>query len=73
LGVLRMNVDEAVEALIGVATTIFPGGSQSTNDPVRNSEVLKEAIEGLLQTRGVSVNAKMYEADRPQARCKVFV
>jgi len=70
---LRMNVDEAIDALISVAHSIFPEESQDVNDKERNSKVLKEVIEDLLQARGVPLNAKMYEKDRPEMRCKGFV
>jgi len=73
LALLRMNVDDAIDALISVAHSIFPEESQDVNNKERNSKVLKEAIEDLLQTRGVPLNAKMYEKDRPETRCKVFV
>jgi hypothetical protein len=72
LGHLRMNVDEAVDALITVATTVFGEDSQDPVDPVTNSKHLKEAIEELLQTREIPVDSKMYERDRPQTRCKVY-
>jgi hypothetical protein len=72
LGHLRMNVDEAVDALITVATAVFGEGSQGPADPVTNLKHLKEAIEELLQTREIPVDSKMYERDRPQTRCKVY-
>jgi hypothetical protein len=71
LGHLRMNVDEAIEGLITVATTIFPEGSQDIPEPETNSKNLKEAIEEMLQTKEITVNTKMHERDRPQKRCKV--
>jgi hypothetical protein len=51
-----MNVDDAVDALINVATAIFPKGPQEVANPEVNSEKLKEAIEDVLQTRGLAVN-----------------
>jgi hypothetical protein len=71
LGHLKMHIDEAIDALITVATTIFPEGSQGVPEPETNSKNLKEAIEEMLQTKGISVNAKMHERDRPHKRCKV--
>ena len=73
LGHLRMNVDDAIDALIAVATAIFPEGSQDATDPETNSRKLKEVIEDMLQTRGVPLAAKMYERNSPQTRCKVYV
>jgi hypothetical protein len=66
-----MNVDEAIDALITVATAIFPEDSQDTTDPEANSRNLKEAIENMLQARNIQLNTKMYERSRPQPRCKV--
>jgi hypothetical protein len=65
LGHLTMNADEAIDALITVATTIFPEGSQDVPELEANSKNLKDAIEEMLQTKGISVNAKMHERDRP--------
>jgi len=73
LGHLRMNVDEAIDALINVATAVFAEESQDVVDSNSNSKNLKNAIEELLQAREIPVNFKMYEGDRPQARCKVYV
>jgi hypothetical protein len=72
LGHLRMNVDEAIDALINVATAVFSEESQDAIDPAANSKQLKEAIEEMLQTKGIPVNYKMYERDRPKTRCKVY-
>jgi hypothetical protein len=72
LGRLRMNVDDAIDALIAVTTGIFPEGSQDVPDPGTNSRKLKEAIEDMLQTRGLAVNTKMYERNSPQTACKVY-
>jgi hypothetical protein len=71
LGRLRMNVDDAVDALLNVAAAIFPEGSQEVANPEANSEALKETIEDMLQTRGLAVNTKMYERNNPRTGCKV--
>jgi hypothetical protein len=71
LGHLRMNVEEAIDWLITVATTIFPEGSQDIPEPEINSKNLKSAIEKMLRTKEITLNAKMRERDRPQDRCKV--
>jgi hypothetical protein len=71
LGCLRMSVDDAIDALVAVATAVFSQGSQEVADPEFNSRNLKDAIEGILRTREVPVTSKMYERDRPQTRCKV--
>jgi len=73
LGLLRMKVDEAIEALFAVACTVFPDGSQAVLDRERNIHNLKEAIEALLEQRGFSPDLKMSEQSRPSERCKVWV
>jgi len=71
LGRLRMSVDDAIEALITVTTAIFPEGSQEAPDPEINSKQLKEAIEDMLQVRGLALDTKMYERSDLQTGCKV--
>jgi hypothetical protein len=66
-----MNVDEAIEALLTVATAVFAGDSQDVVDPETNSKILKNAIQKILQIREVPVNTKMYDRGRSQTRCKV--
>ena len=73
LGRLRMNVNDAIDALINVATAIFPEGSQDVANPEANSKKLREAIEDMLQTRRLGVKTKMYERNSPQIGCKVYV
>jgi hypothetical protein len=71
LGHLRMNVDEAIDSLITVATAVFAEGPQDVADPEANSKNLNESIEEILQIRSIPLNAKMYERNRPKTRCKV--
>jgi hypothetical protein len=71
LGRLRMNVNDAIDALLAVATAIFSEGSQEVPDPEINSKKLKGAIEDMLQTRGLPLNTKMYDRNSPQTGCKV--
>jgi hypothetical protein len=66
-----MNVGEAIDTLLDVASTIFPEGSQQTPNLELNTSNLKEAIEGVLQRRGVSLETKMNDPNRPPTRCKV--
>jgi hypothetical protein len=71
LGHLRMNVSEAIDALLDVASAIFPEDSQQTADLELNTSNLKEAIEGLLQRRAVALDTKMNDPNRQSTRCKV--
>ena len=56
-----MNIEETIDALITVATAVFVDGSRDLNDKGRNSEKLREAIEDLLQSRGIPIATKMHE------------
>jgi hypothetical protein len=68
-----MNVNQAIDALIGVALTVFPAGSQKSPDRERNSKNLKSAIEGLLQAREIPLGIKMGDQIGTQKGCKVYV
>lgn len=68
---LRMNFDEALDTVIAIATRVFPEEPQGVIDPGTNSRAFNSAIEGMLQTKGVSVNDKLYGRNRLQMRCKV--
>jgi hypothetical protein len=72
LGHLRMNVDEAIEALLHVALAIFPGDPTKT-DPETRTGRLRESVENLLQTRGIPLDRKMQEKGEEPAGCKVYV
>jgi hypothetical protein len=68
-----MNVNEAIDALLNVASAIFPEDSQETPDLEVNASNLKEAIEGVLQRRKVSLKTKMNDPNSPPTSCKVYV
>jgi hypothetical protein len=72
LGHLRMNVDEAIEALLDVALTIFPGDPPNSNPEARTRQ-LRESVERLLQTKGVPLDQKMQEKGEGPIGCKVYV
>jgi len=72
LGHLRMNIEEAIDALITVATAVFVDGSRDLNDKEGNSKKLKEAIENLLRTRRIPISTEM-RGSLQQATCKVSV
>jgi hypothetical protein len=73
LGHLRMNVDEATEALLDVALAVFPNGSQPDPDPEVRMEKLSESVKNILQTRGIPPDRKMQEKDEGCRGCKVYV
>jgi hypothetical protein len=73
LGLLRMSVDEAIEALLVVAFSVFPEVSQQPSDRETNSRNLKESIESLLQARKIPLDTKLHDRNRLSTRCKVYV
>ena len=73
LGYLRMKVDEAMEALLAIASTVFPEGPQAVINREENSRNLREAITNLLEEQHLSPDMKMNERNRPSERCKVWV
>jgi hypothetical protein len=72
LGHLRMNMDEAIEALLDVALAIFPDSHPNLDVEARTKQ-LSESIESILQTRGVPVDRKMQEKGEEPVGCKVYV
>jgi len=70
LGHLRMNVEQAIDALLTVASVVFPDDIESKIDPDVNSKNLKQTLEDILQNRGVSLDTLMRDQGRPSTRCK---
>jgi hypothetical protein len=73
LGHLRMNVDEAIDALVSVATAVFPYEVPEKCDSETNMKHLKEAVENMLQARQIPHDTKMNDKDGPSVKCKVYV
>jgi hypothetical protein len=71
LGNLRMTVDEAIDALLTVASAVFPNDPDTEPSPEINMHNLKEAIGDMLESRGIPVNTKMFDKGRPPVKCKV--
>ena len=72
LGLFRMNVNEAIDRLLDVASIVFPEGSQDTIDPEINTKRLKEAVEALVQARNISLDTKMNQESHGHTTCKVY-
>jgi hypothetical protein len=70
LGHFRMNVDEAIEALLDVASATFPGDHLNSNAETRTMQ-LRESVESIIQTRGVPLQRKMQEKGEEPIGCKV--
>lgn len=74
LACLRMTINEAIEALRTAASAVFSEEPQPVKNPYHNFKSLKGALEGILQTMGVAIDAKcVNETNRPRAKCKGFI
>ena len=68
-----MTVIEAIDSLFDVVSAVFAEAPRQAPDHESNSRRFRKAIERLINTRGIPLNAKMYEKTQPQPRCKVYV
>ena len=68
-----MNINQAIDAVVAVASVVFPEGSQETINESENSQNLKAVVEGMLRARSIPLDAKMYEPSRPESKCRVLV
>jgi hypothetical protein len=66
-----MNVNDAIDTLLKVASAIFPEDSQQTPNLELNTRNLREAMESVLQRREVALETKMNDPNRQPTRCKV--
>ena len=73
LGHLRMNVNQAIDALLTIASTIFPGEPKEQHGLKLNAQNLKEAVENMLLVAEVPLDTKMNDQRRPCGNCKVYV
>ena len=73
LGHLRMNVEQAIDALLTIASSIFPEEENGEVDLVKNTQNLNGAIDNMLQTMKVPLDTKMNDQRGPAERCKVYV
>jgi hypothetical protein len=66
-----MNVDEAIDALHGVALAIFPDKLHPQSDVEPNAMNLIESLENILQSKGIPLDRKMQERGEGPLGCKV--
>lgn len=66
-----MNVDQTIDALLTIASAIFPEESTESQDLATNTQNLRVSIEDLLQSLDIPLDTKMYDARRPAGTCKV--
>jgi hypothetical protein len=72
LGHLRMNVDEAIEALQDVALAVFSDNNQPNLDPETRMTQLGESVTSMLQARGIPPDRKMQDKGEEFVGCKVY-
>jgi hypothetical protein len=68
-----MNLNEAVDMLLEVASAVFPEEPQQAIDHDTNTKELKKAVEGILDARNIPLNTKMNDPQHPPTKCKVYV
>lgn len=75
LGHLRMTVDQTIDALLSVASAVFPQDTvtYAKTDVEVNSTKLKSAIEDILAARNVPIETKINEDSGSPSTCKVTV
>lgn len=71
LGLLRMNITEAIEAYLSITSAVFSEVSFENVDRDINTKRLRGAIESMLQSRNILLDAKMNEGPFDQRKCKV--
>ncbi|KIM31633.1 hypothetical protein M408DRAFT_63973 [Serendipita vermifera MAFF 305830] len=73
LGYLKMNVDDAIDALVSVASAVFPPDAYEASDREENLNNLKEAVEALLEEKNVPLDMKMHDRRQPSTNCKIAI
>jgi hypothetical protein len=73
LGHLWMNVDEAIDALLTIASAIFPDKPDTDPDQETRTMQLIESVKSILRTRGIPPDRKMQDTNEESVGCKVYV
>jgi hypothetical protein len=73
IGHLRMNLNDAVDTLLEVASAVFPEVPQRTVDRDTNTNKLRKAVEDVLEARNIPLDTKMNDPQGPPSKCKVYV
>jgi hypothetical protein len=73
LGLLRMTMNQAIDAVVAITSTVFPDGSREAADRSENSQNFRAILESILKARHISVDTKMFEQSHPPSTCKVLV
>lgn len=73
LGHLKMTIDQAIDALLNMASVVFPDGSDGGSNPESNMKILREFLEDMLETHNIQADTKMYNKSMSRGGCKVYV
>ncbi|KIM22352.1 hypothetical protein M408DRAFT_79164, partial [Serendipita vermifera MAFF 305830] len=73
LGHLRMNVNQAIDALFAITADLSFDDSENDIDRERNSTILRDSLETILQERGISPETKMNDPNASSKRSKVVL
>jgi hypothetical protein len=72
LGILRMNLDDTIEGLLTLASSLFPNNAPEViQTPEKNLQIVKDAIEDLLQSHQIPSNIKLNDERLRSCRTKV--
>jgi len=71
LGHLGMNVEQAIDALLDVATAVFPPGADDQSTPETNTKKLKKAVEDMVKRCELTIDTKLNDKRSIPMRCKV--
>ncbi|KIM29976.1 hypothetical protein M408DRAFT_99729 [Serendipita vermifera MAFF 305830] len=73
LGYLRMTIDEAIDALLTIASSVFPYDPSANATPEENMETLRAAVESMLEAKGVPTDTKIQDKGQSSTKCKVAI
>ncbi|KIM28907.1 hypothetical protein M408DRAFT_52045, partial [Serendipita vermifera MAFF 305830] len=73
LGRLRMNVNQAIDELLVLTDLLSFGASDGDTGREKNSNILRELLENMLQARGIALDTKMTENNSSSRTPKVVL
>ncbi|KIM28912.1 hypothetical protein M408DRAFT_68658, partial [Serendipita vermifera MAFF 305830] len=71
LGRLRMNVNQAIDELLALTELLSFDDYNGKKDREKNSNILREFFENMLQARGIALDTRMRETDSSSPKSKV--
>lgn len=73
LGRLRMSVEQAMEELATIGTTLFPGNPNEMATPEANTTIMVEAMKDMLRRHKLAPDIKLNDKALRGSSCKVIV